>query len=93
MCAGKKVALLFSRALPLLLFTVAANAKTCLWLDYNNSPAATVWGRVTMSNKAPPSKGSDLRSAQGPFLTLDQPLLAKSEAPGTIVMCGGRSQF
>jgi len=81
MCAGKKVALLLSSSLPLLLlFLVAPNAKTCLLLDYENSAAATVWGRVTTFHKVP--KGSELRSARGPFLTLDQPLLANVSGPG-----------
>ena len=47
-CTGKKVALLLS----LLLFSVAANAETCVKVDYDNSPAAIVSGRISISNSA-----------------------------------------
>ena len=77
-CGGKKVALLLSSFLPLwLLFSVAANADTCLKLDYENSAAAIVSGRITMHNKLP--KGSELRTGDGPWLILDQPLLATTD--------------
>ena len=68
MCAGKTVTLLLS----LLLFSAAANAKVCVRLDHENSALATVSGRVTTHHKAP----GELRAADGPFLMLDQPLLA-----------------
>src|SRR5262249_1326253 len=70
MCAGKKVALLLS----LLLFSVAANARTCVWVDYENSPAVTVSGHITTHHKLP--KGSEQRTGDGPWLILDRPLLA-----------------
>jgi hypothetical protein len=73
MCVGKKVALLLSSFLPLLLlFSVAANAKVCVRLDYDNSAVATVSGRITTHNKLP--KGSELRTSDGPWLILE-PLL------------------
>jgi hypothetical protein len=71
MCAGKKVALLLSSLL--LLFSVAANAQTCVIVDYDNSPAAIVSGRITTHHKLP--KGSEGRTGDGPWLILDQPLL------------------
>jgi len=71
-CTGKKVALLLSPLL--LLFSVAANARTCVWVDYDNSPAVTVSGRITTHHKLP--KGSEQRTGDGPWLILDQPLLA-----------------
>jgi hypothetical protein len=74
MCAGRKVALLLSSFLPLLLlFSVAANAETCVIVDYDNSPAAIVSGRITTHHKLP--KGSEQRTGDGPWLILDQPLL------------------
>jgi hypothetical protein len=57
-----------------LFFSVAANARTCLKVDDENSPAATVSGRVTTQHTVP--KSSELRAAKGFFLTLDQALLA-----------------
>ena len=69
---GKKGALLLSCTL--LFFSVAANARTCLKVDDENSPAATVSGRVTTQHTVP--KRSELRAAEGFFLTLDQTLLA-----------------
>src|SRR6516162_9057241 len=72
MCAGKKVALVLS---PLsLLFSMAANAETCVKVDDDNSPAAIVSGRITTHHKLP--KGSEQRTGDGPWLILDQPLLA-----------------
>ncbi len=71
-CTGKKVALLLSPLL--LLFSVAANARTCVWVDYDNSPAVTVSGRIITHHKLP--KGSEQRTGNGPWLILDQPLLA-----------------
>jgi hypothetical protein len=68
-CIGKKMALL----LFLLLFSVAANAETCVKVDYDNSPAAIVSGRITTHHKLP--KGSEGRTGDGPWLILDQPLL------------------
>src|SRR5262245_4445071 len=73
-CAGKKGTLLLSSALVLLLFSVAANARTCLKVDDENSPATTVSGRVTLQHRVP--KSSESRAAKGPFLILDQPLFA-----------------
>src|SRR6266446_7580089 len=74
----RTVALLLSSFLPLLLlFSVAGNAKTCLKVNYENSPAATVSGRITTHHKLP--KGSEQRTGDGPWLTLDQPLLAEFE--------------
>ena len=68
-CTGKKVTLLLS----LLLFSVAANAETCVKVDYDNSPAAIVSGRITTHHKLP--KGSEQRTGDGPWLILDEPLL------------------
>jgi hypothetical protein len=72
----KKLAL----ALCLAAVAVPANAKTCVLLDYDNSPTATVWGRITTTYHNAPRKGGDLRAAAGPFLTLDRPLLASTGA-------------
>jgi hypothetical protein len=72
MCAGKKVALLLSPLL--LLFSVAANAETCLKLNYKSPPSVIVSGRVTTHHKLP--KDSEGRTGDGPWLILDQPLLA-----------------
>jgi hypothetical protein len=47
--------------------------ETCLTIDYDNSPIAAVSGRITNHHEVP--KG-DLRAAKGPFLVLDQPLIA-----------------
>jgi hypothetical protein len=59
----------------LLFFSVAANARTCLKVDdEGHSPAVTVSGRVTTQHRLP--KGSELRAGDGPWLILDQPLLA-----------------
>ena len=71
-CIGKKLALPLSSLL--LVFSVAANAETCVWVDYDNSPAVTVSGRITTHHKLP--KGSEQRTGDGPWLILDQPLLA-----------------
>jgi hypothetical protein len=78
MCAGKKMALLLSSALPLLLFSVAANAKVCVRLDYDNSAVATVSGRITTHHKLP--KGSEGRMGDGPWLILDKPFLTTDES-------------
>jgi hypothetical protein len=64
-----KVALL----LFLLLFSVTTNAQTCVKVDYDNSPAAIVSGRITTHHKLP--KGSEQRTGDGPWLILDEPLL------------------
>jgi len=56
----------------LLLFSVAANAENCVTVSYDNSPAAIVSGRITTHHKLP--KG-DLRTGDGPWLILDEPLL------------------
>ena len=67
------MALLLSSFLPLLLlFSVAANAKTCLKLRYK-STFVVVSGRITTHHKLP--KDSEGRTGDGPWLTLDQPLL------------------
>jgi hypothetical protein len=71
MGTGKKVAPLLSSLL--LLFSVAANAQTCVKVGYDNSPAAIVSGRITTHHKLP--KGSEGRTGDGPWLILDQPLL------------------
>jgi hypothetical protein len=68
-------------SLPLLLFLVATNAKTCLKVDYDNSPAAIVSGRITTHHKLP--KGSEGRTGDGPWLILDQPLLADHTGDGS----------
>jgi hypothetical protein len=79
--AGEKVALLFSSSLSLLLlFSVAANAKTCVKVDYDNWPAAIVSGRITTHHKLP--KWSEGRTGDGPWLILDQPLLADNTGGG-----------
>jgi hypothetical protein len=79
MCAGKKVALLLSSFLPLLLlFSVAANAKVCVRLDYDNSAVATVSGRITTHHKLP--KRSEQRTGDGPWLILDKPFLTTDES-------------
>src|SRR5262249_61976553 len=70
-CTGKKVALLLSPLL--LLFSVAANAETCVIVSYDDSPAAIVSGRITTHHKLP--KGSEQRTGDGPWLILDEPLL------------------
>jgi len=67
------VLLLLSSALALALSPTAANAKNCLKVDDENSPAATVSGRITTHHKVP--KGTELRAAEGFFLQLDTPLL------------------
>src|SRR5262245_46696172 len=72
MCAGTKVAVLLSSFPLLLIFSVAANAKTCVWVDYENSPAATVSGRITTHHKLP--KGTEQRTGGGPWLILDHRL-------------------
>ena len=77
MCAGKKVALLLSSFLPLLLlFSLAANARTCVKVGYEgDSTEAIVSGRITTTPHKLP-KGSEVRTGDGPWLILDQPLLA-----------------
>jgi hypothetical protein len=80
-CTGKKAALL----LALLLFSVAANAKTCLKLRYK-STFVVVSGRITTHHKLP--KDSEGRTGDGPWLILDQALLidhteaSPEESPG-----------
>jgi hypothetical protein len=73
---GKKVALGFALLLSnALLFCAAANAKNCLKVDDENSPAVTVSGRITTHHSVP--KGVETRAAKGFFfLKLDTPLLA-----------------
>jgi hypothetical protein len=71
-CMSKKLALPLSSLL--LVFSVAANAETCVKVDDDNSPAAIVSGRITTHHKLP--KGSEGRTGDGPWLILDQPLLA-----------------
>jgi hypothetical protein len=79
MCAGKKVALLLLTLL-LLLFSVAANAQTCVIVGYDNSTEAIVSGRITTHHKLP--KDSEGRTGDGPWLILDQPLLAGGPSTG-----------
>jgi hypothetical protein len=62
----------------LLLFSVAANAKVCVRLDYDNSAVATVSGHITKHHKLP--KGSELRTGDGPWLILDHPFLTTDES-------------
>jgi len=57
-----------------LLFPVTANAKNCLKLHDKNSPSVIVSGRITTHHKLP--KDSEQRTGDGPWLILDQPLLA-----------------
>jgi hypothetical protein len=71
MCAGKKAALLLSTLL--LLFSVAANAQTCVKVGYDDPTEAIVSGRITTHHKLP--KWSEGRTGDGPWLILDQPLL------------------
>jgi hypothetical protein len=56
-----------------LIATTPALAENCLKLDEDNEPVATISGRVTTQHKVP--KGSELRSSDGPWLILDQPLV------------------
>ena len=82
-----KGALLLSSTL--LLFSVAANARTCLKVDdQENSHAVTVSGRVTTQHRVP--KSSELRAGDGPWLILDQALLA---APTGDPGMGGCSEW
>src|SRR5262249_15446705 len=78
MWIGKKVALPLSSLL--LLFSVTANAETCVKVDDDNSPAAIVSGRITTHHKLP--KWSEGRTGDGPWLILDQPLLADHTGGG-----------
>jgi hypothetical protein len=72
--------LLASSMLAVLLFPVTANAKNCLKLHYKSSPLVIVSGRITTHHKLP--KDSEQRTGDGPWLILDQPLLADhTEAP------------
>jgi len=74
------MSLLLSCALPLLLlFSVAAIAETCVIVGYDDSTEAIVSGRITTHHKLP--KDSEGRTGDGPWLILDQPLLAGY--PGT----------
>jgi hypothetical protein len=62
-------------ALPLLLlFSVAANAESCVIVNHDDNPRATVSGRITTHHKLP--KGAEGRTGDGPWLTLDPPLRA-----------------
>jgi hypothetical protein len=72
MCTGKNVALLLSPLL--LLFSVAANAQTCVKVEVGASTEVIVSGRITTHHKLP--KDSELRTGDGPWLSLDEPLLA-----------------
>ena len=58
----------------LLFFSITADARNCLKIDYENSPTVTVSGRITTQHRVP--KGSELRAGDGPWLILDQPILA-----------------
>ena len=71
-CTAKKLTLPLSSLS--LLFSVTTNAQTCVKVDDDNSPAAIVSGRITTHHKLP--KGSEQRTGDGPWLILDQPLLA-----------------
>jgi hypothetical protein len=54
--------------------TLSGVVWTCVKVDDDNSPAAIVSGRITTNHKLP--KGSEGRTGDGPWLILDQPLLA-----------------
>jgi hypothetical protein len=56
---------LLATIVALLLFSCAANAKTCVWVDYDNSPAATMSGRIITHHKLP--KGGEQRTGDGPW--------------------------
>jgi hypothetical protein len=62
----------------LLALTASANArdatKNCFKVDEDNSPAATLSGRITDIHKMP--RIGDLRPAKGPYINLDMPLRA-----------------
>jgi hypothetical protein len=74
-------------ALPLLLFCASANAKNCVKVDEDNSPAVTVSGRITTHHSVP--KGVETRAAKGFFfLKLDTPLLADNSG-GSGFFCYG----
>src|ERR1700745_1105179 len=78
-CAAKKLTLSLSSLS--LLFSVTTNAQTCVKVDDDNSPAAIVSGRITTHHKLP--KGSEQRTGDGPWLILDQPLLADHTGIGS----------
>jgi hypothetical protein len=48
--------------------------KNCFKVDYDNSPSATLSGRITNPREMPIS--GDVRPAKGPYLKLDTPLRA-----------------
>jgi len=59
--------------------SVDANARdiggNCITVDYENSPAVTLSGRVTKHHRVLP-KNSELRAAEGFYIKLDTPLRA-----------------
>jgi hypothetical protein len=77
-CTAKKLTLPLSSLS--LLFSVTTNAQTCVKVDYDNSPAAIVSGRITTHHKLP--KDSEGRTGDGPWLILYQPLLADNTGGG-----------
>ena len=70
----KSLLVLTLLSVAVLLFPVTANAKNCLKLHDKNSPSVIVSGRITTHHKLP--KDSEQRTGDGPWLILDQPLLA-----------------
>jgi hypothetical protein len=54
--------------------SATAEAKNCLQVDDENSPAVTLSGHITTQHKVP--KNTELRAAQGYYLRLDTPLRA-----------------
>jgi hypothetical protein len=69
----KSLLVLTPLSVAVLLFPVTANAKNCLKLNYKSPPLVIVSGLITTHHKLP--KDSEGRTGDGPWLTLDQPLL------------------
>jgi hypothetical protein len=57
-----------------MIVSATAEAKNCLKVDEENSPAVTLSGHITTQHKIP--KNSELRAAEGYYLRLDTPLQA-----------------
>src|SRR6516165_11515882 len=64
----------------LVALATAAHAKNCLKLHYKSLPLVIVSGRITTHHKLP--KDSEGRTGDGPWLILDQPLLAGGQSTG-----------
>ena len=58
----------------LVALATAAHAKNCLKLHYKSLPLVIVSGRITTHHKLP--EDSEGRTGDGPWLILDEPLLA-----------------